>query len=282
MQKALFDRVKAFLAPHLTLTAERRARVEGALRDCPNSLGNINWEDARDVFTHALVRHLVDSYGDCGNTPAIVLVLREIASTLGTDKQAEAEKLVAEIMGGEFRVVDKRYKLLRQIGDKSGQGDVFFALDTQAPEGLPVVLKLFKSREGDYHTRFFEEIQSVARLETHPHIVPIKTFGTDLDGTPYLVMPVMSGSLVARLTPAEPLAPDVTLDYLRQIANALDAAHREGIVHRDLKPANFLFTPQPDERLCLSDFGIARRADRPTNVTQDGETAAMYVNLHGG
>ncbi len=109
--------------------------------------------------------------------------------------------------------------------------------------------------------RFLREIEIAARL-THPHIVPLFDSGAASPGSDnearllYYVMPFIAGeSLRQRLERdgAMPLADVVRIT--REVASALDYAHRRGVVHRDIKPENVLLS---EGHAVVADFGIAR------------------------
>jgi serine/threonine protein kinase len=103
--------------------------------------------------------------------------------------------------------------------------------------------------------RFHREADASAALD-HIHIVPIYEFGETGD-LAYLVMPFLpDGSLATRLAQQGPLSLPETVQYVEQVASALDYAHARGIIHRDVKPSNML--QHPDGRVLLADFGIAR------------------------
>jgi TolB-like protein/tetratricopeptide (TPR) repeat protein len=102
--------------------------------------------------------------------------------------------------------------------------------------------------------RFEREIQLAARLQ-HPHIVPLLSAG-ETAGLPYFVMPFISGeSLRGRLQRTGELPIPEAVRILRDVATALDYAHRQGVVHRDIKPENILLT---DGTAVVSDFGVAK------------------------
>jgi serine/threonine-protein kinase len=102
--------------------------------------------------------------------------------------------------------------------------------------------------------RFQREIRTTARLQ-HPHILPVLDSG-EADGQLWYAMPYVRGeSLRARLHREAQLPVDVAIDLIRQIALALDYAHREGVVHRDLKPENILLS---DGQALVADFGVAK------------------------
>ena len=110
--------------------------------------------------------------------------------------------------------------------------------------------------------RFLREIRIAARL-SHPHILPLHDSGTlDLGlGRPVLfyVMPYVAGqSLRERHREELQLPMEEALGIARQVADALDHAHREGVIHRDIKPENILLS---DGQAVLADFGIARALD---------------------
>ncbi len=102
--------------------------------------------------------------------------------------------------------------------------------------------------------RFQREIHLAAGL-VHPHIVPVFDSG-DASGRLWYVMPYIRGeSLRARLEREGRLPVPDALRITREVAEALDYAHRQGVVHRDVKPGNILLA---EGQALLADFGIAR------------------------
>jgi serine/threonine protein kinase len=113
--------------------------------------------------------------------------------------------------------------------------------------------------------RFQREADATANLE-HANIVPIHEFGETGD-LAYLVMPFFpEGSLATRLEHQGPLPLTQTVQFVEQVAAALDYAHARRIIHRDVKPSNMLI--HPDGRVMLGDFGIARPLHQPDQTTQ--------------
>jgi len=101
--------------------------------------------------------------------------------------------------------------------------------------------------------RFLREIRLAAQLQ-HPHILPLHDSG-DAIGFLYYVMPYVSGeTLKQRLERERQLPLEDALRITREVAEALDYAHRQGVVHRDIKPANILLA---DGQAVVADFGIA-------------------------
>ncbi len=124
--------------------------------------------------------------------------------------------------------------------------------------------------------RFHREIGIAARLN-HPHILPLLDsgtldFGPDRSPSAFYVMPFVPGeSLRDRLLREGKLPVSVALRLAREVADALDHAHRQGVIHRDIKPENILLSEQ---HAVVADFGIARALDQAQsgNITQTGQT----------
>ena len=114
--------------------------------------------------------------------------------------------------------------------------------------------------------RFLIEATAAARLD-HPSAVAI--YDADVDaktGDSYIAMEWVDGtSLRDRLSVGGPLLLTESVEIARQVASALDAAHRQGLIHRDVKPANILINRQG--RAKLSDFGIAKLDDLELTTT---------------
>jgi eukaryotic-like serine/threonine-protein kinase len=101
--------------------------------------------------------------------------------------------------------------------------------------------------------RFLREIRFVARL-SHPHILPLFDSG-QADELLYFVMPYVQGESLRRRLQREGRMPvPVALRIAREVALALDYAHRHGVIHRDIKPENILFE---DDQAIVADFGVA-------------------------
>jgi tetratricopeptide (TPR) repeat protein len=154
-----------------------------------------------------------------------------------------------------------RYALERELG-RGGMATVYLADDVR--HHRQVAIKVLHPELGAVlgAERFLREIGIAARL-SHPHILPLHDSGTlDLGlGRPVLfyVMPYIAGrSLRERLREELQLPMDEALAIARQVADALEHAHRQGVIHRDIKPENILLA---DGQAVLADFGIARALD---------------------
>jgi hypothetical protein len=103
--------------------------------------------------------------------------------------------------------------------------------------------------------RFAREAVVAARLSRHQGVVSVHDVGR-WHGRPFLVMEFLPGGSLKELLRDRRVTPAQALEWLREVAEAVDAAHALGFVHRDLKPANLLL--DDDGRVQVSDFGLAR------------------------
>src|ERR1043166_5616617 len=158
------------------------------------------------------------------------------------------------------------YEIVAPLG-AGGMGEVYRARDTRLDRDVAVkVLPSHLSDNPELKERFDREARAISQL-THPHICTLYDVGHQ-DGIDYLVMELLEGeSLATRLTKGH-LPLDQVLRYGREIASALDKAHRSGVIHRDLKPGNIVLTKAGAK---LLDFGLAKgvalAAGEPTALT---------------
>src|SRR5258707_1046324 len=145
-----------------------------------------------------------------------------------------------------------RYRLERQLG-AGGMATVYLAHDIK--HDRHVALKVLKPELAAVlgAERFVVEIKTTAALQ-HPHILPLFDSGT-ADGFLYYVMPYIEGeTLRTKLDRETQLGIEEAVRITREVADALDYAHRHGVIHRDIKPENILLH---DGRPMVADFGIA-------------------------
>lgn len=124
--------------------------------------------------------------------------------------------------------------------------------------------------------RFLREARSVAALK-HENIVQVHA--VEEQPLPYLVMEFVDGqTLQQKLDGTGPLDIAEILHLGRQIAAGLAAAHEKGLIHRDIKPGNILIEAGFEQKVKITDFGLARAADDAT-MTRTGMIAGtpMYM-----
>jgi len=133
-------------------------------------------------------------------------------------------------------------------------GEVYAARDTRLDRDVAIkVLPTHLSANEHLRERFDREARAISKLN-HPHVCTLYDVGHQ-DGIDFLVMEYIEGETLADVVARGPLPLRQLLRYGREIADALDKAHRTGIVHRDLKPANVMITKSGAKVL---DFGLAR------------------------
>jgi hypothetical protein len=204
--------------------------------------------------------------------------------------------LAANWTVARLRHKDRAIRILRETLAASGAGEVgrhtgrtlrdTYAVETRLGTGgmgevyrgqhlrtrRPVALKILHPHlveDPALLARFRREAEITGRLGSE-HIVEILDIDED-DGVPFLVLELLEGEdladRVAREGP-QPLA--VVADWVGQIAEGLEVAHRAGVVHRDLKPENIYVCPRPDgDVLKVLDFGISKIRADVTAITQE-------------
>ena len=145
-----------------------------------------------------------------------------------------------------------RYRVDRELG-AGGMATVYLAHDLRHQRDVAIKVlhpDLGAALGGE---RFLTEIRTTARLQ-HPHILPLLDSGI-ADSLLYYVMPLVTGdTLRARLERERQLPVEDAVRIAREVASALEHAHRQGVIHRDIKPENILLQ---DGSALVADFGIA-------------------------
>jgi serine/threonine-protein kinase len=150
-------------------------------------------------------------------------------------------------------VLGGAYTIERELG-RGGMATVFLAQDLKHKRPVAIKVLAPEIARSVGPQRFLREIEIAARL-THPHILPVFDSGEG-DGLLYYVMPYVRGeSLRQRLQREARLPVEEAVRIGREVADALDYAHRHGIVHRDIKPENVLLE---EGHAIVADFGVAR------------------------
>jgi len=174
------------------------------------------------------------------------------------------------------------YELLSELG-AGGMGLVYRALDTKLHREVAVkVLPENFAKDPVRLARFEREAKMVAALN-HPNIAAIYGFEKHED-IYYIVLELVEGSDLSVLLKSGPLPVDEALKIMRQVAKALDAAHRKGVIHRDLKPGNIKVTPTGEAKVL--DFGLAKSTDEDkkgssNDDTTTSPTGGLGDTIHG-
>lgn len=203
---------------------------------------------------------------------------RQFAAALGSDVTAEvvlrnlvlrkwitpfqAERLLRGQSRGFFY---DDYKVVDVLG-LGGMGWIYQAVHTATGEvvALKAMRQDFRHDQGML-ARFQQEANVGLRLH-HPNIVQTYAMGT-AGGLPYLTMEFVPGpSLHEVLVKQKRLPSEQACEMARQVALALDHAHRHGVIHRDVKPANVL----------IDQSGVARLLDFGLSMFQEGDSGAEF------
>ncbi len=161
------------------------------------------------------------------------------------------------------------YKILEKLG-QGGMGEVFLAQDTTLDR--KVALKFLPEemqQDPAARQRFLREAKSAAALD-HPYICHIHEVG-EVEGKSFISMEYVQGTTFKEKLGEGPLPLKEALEKATEIAEALEAAHKQKIVHRDLKPSNIMLTPEGHVK--VMDFGLAKRLTQAEDQEQEITTA---------
>jgi serine/threonine protein kinase len=162
-------------------------------------------------------------------------------------------------------VIGKRvnnFDVTRLLGE-GGMGAVYEATHSIIPRRVAIkVLRREYAVDSALVQRFFNEARAAHAIQ-HPNIVEIIDVGMLPEGVPYLIMELLEGeSLAHRVGREGKLELATAVDFIAQVADALQVAHAAGIVHRDVKPDHLFLVKDPQqperEMVKVLDFGIAK------------------------
>jgi eukaryotic-like serine/threonine-protein kinase len=201
----------------------------------------------RDDTLRLEVESLLVAKAEAGSfldTPAIQVAARALT-------QVQSPVNVGQVVGV--------YRILSQLG-AGGMGEVWRARDIRVNRDVAI-----KFCDGRFTERFEREARAIAALN-HPNICHLYDVGPN-----YLVMELVEGEPLRGPVPVE-----TALDYARQIADALEAAHEKGIIHRDLKPGNVRITPAGVIKVL--DFGLAKALPGTSAVTDPSISQTVAID----
>jgi serine/threonine-protein kinase len=161
-----------------------------------------------------------------------------------------------------------QYRVTERIGE-GGMGVVYKAHDTRLDRTVALKFLSLKAMNDVAQGRFIGEAQAAARVQ-HPNICPVYEIG-EYEGQLFFAMAFLEGNTVAHLIREGPMPIMQALDIAIQVANGLEAAHKQGVIHRDIKTSNI--TVDGQGHVWILDFGIALRTDSESvRLTATGRT----------
>src|ERR687884_1171375 len=168
-------------------------------------------------------------------------------------RAGNGDRLIGQVLAGKYRIDDKI--------DEGGMGCVYRATHVLMEKVVAVkVLHPELAADDKIVARFTREAKAASRI-SHPHAINVTDFGESDNGIVYLVMEFLRGRTLKEVVRAGgPLTLERTVEIVRQVAGALEAAHNEGVVHRDLKSDNIMLVEVGDKAdwAKVLDFGIAK------------------------
>jgi len=195
-------------------------------------------------------------------------------SLASLELRAELDRLLAQPIsdGAATRVLDPAAPPVRRSGDRfigqrigpfllteligtGGMGAVYRGERVEGGFRQTCAIKLILVPHHENLERFARERQILAELR-HPHIAQLLDGGETADGLPYFTMEFVAGRTLDDYADSVGADVDARLRLLRQVAEALAHAHRQGVLHRDIKPSNIVVCE--GDNVKLLDFGIAR------------------------
>ncbi|MDT4968737.1 MAG: eukaryotic-like serine/threonine-protein kinase [Acidobacteriota bacterium] len=166
------------------------------------------------------------------------------------------------------------YRIVEKLGE-GGMGSVYAADDTHL--GRRVAIKFPHAAAGEEnrnHARFLREARAVSRL-SHPHIATLYDYGETQTGQPFLVMEFVEGKTLNKLVSEGKLTLPLAVQIVRDVADALGEAHRQGIIHRDVKPSNLLI--RDGEQVKVLDFGLVKQIEADSAHLVDKEARTILT-----
>lgn len=188
----------------------------------------------------------------------------------GVALETTDDSLVGKTLSGKYRI-DERL-------NEGGMGTVYRGTHVLMEKTVAIkVLRPSLAADEKIVARFSREARAASRI-SHPNALSVTDFGEDENGVVFLVMEFLSGKTLKQLIRDEgPLPLTRVVEIIRQVGDALKAAHQQGVVHRDLKSDNImLIDTMAGDYAKVLDFGIAK-INEPGEARDTGLTAPNLV-----
>ncbi len=197
-------------------------------------------------------------------------LLLEVQALLAADETVRVYKLEPDNLVGMKTVgpasgplsvgtiLADRYRIQQELA-RGGMSVVFLAEDLQLLSRRVVVKVLLEETSQDpwIRQKFLQEMEALSRID-HPCVVGVHDNGLTPQGNQFLVMQFIEGTTLRKMIQPGGLEKQRAAKIIRQIGQALTAAHEKGVWHRDLKPENVMLQILGGEdHVTLIDFGIA-------------------------
>jgi len=195
--------------------------------------------------------------------------------TLCSAEAAVLQRLEDPLIG---RTLAGKYKIEKLI-KTGGMGSVYRGKHVLMDKTVAIkVLRPALAGDDTVVARFSREAKAASKI-SHPHAVSVTDFGEAENGVVFLVMEYLDGRTLKEVIVSEGrLSLDRTVNIVRQVAGALDAAHAQGVIHRDLKSENIMLVQHDgDEWAKVLDFGIAKICQPHGAVESDITHANLVV-----
>jgi tRNA A-37 threonylcarbamoyl transferase component Bud32 len=178
------------------------------------------------------------------------------------------------------RLLAGRYQLNERRG-RGGMGTVYEAVDTALDRRVAVKVIRDDLMGSAVAAERFRQEARVAASFTHPNVVTVYDFGVAANARAFLIMELLEGvTLREELRKQARLTASRTLEILRCVCAAVDAAHRRQLIHRDLKPENvFLARVETGESAKVLDFGLAKFVPTKSEQTLDTDPGALVGTI---
>src|SRR5262249_34583143 len=150
------------------------------------------------------------------------------------------------------------YEIVSELGS-GGMGMVYKAYDPSLKRY--VALKLIRRDNPELAVRFVQEARAQGRVQ-HENVCQVYEVG-EIEGRQYIAMQLIEGKTLSDAS--KEMSVEAKVRVIQQIADALEAAHRQGLIHRDIKPTNIMVerSDEGKSKPYILDFGLARVQDAP-------------------